>query len=196
LRHFVLTAALAFAACTPGAETPAEPASTPAAGTAQPTSSGEALTADGWTTLKIGMARADLVGAVGDNSIPDGVGGPDPDSCDEFHPAKAPEGLFVMLEGKKLSRITITELSKLKTADGFGIGDDPAAIKAFYGARAAASPHQYQDKPAEYITVWQTSPARDYDPAARGFVYEVDGTGKVGAIHAGGASIQYVEGCL
>jgi hypothetical protein len=33
------------------------------------------------------------------------------------------------------------------------------------------------------------------DASARGIVYEIDGTGKVGAIHAGGPSIQYVEGC-
>ena len=33
------------------------------------------------------------------------------------------------------------------------------------------------------------------DEAARGIVYEIDGAGKVGAIHAGGPSIQYVEGC-
>jgi len=143
-------------------------------------------------------SKEEVIAAVGDNSVPGGVGGPDEDACTEFHPARAPEGLFVMIEEGKLSRITLTELSKLKTADGFGLGEDPAAIKTFYGARAAATPHKYQDKPAEYVTVWKGAARSEpyvQDPAARGFVYEVDGTGKVGAIHAGGPSIQYVEGC-
>ena len=36
---------------------------------------------------------------------------------------------------------------------------------------------------------------RSADEAARGLLYEIDGTGKVGAVRAGGPSIQYVEGC-
>ena len=86
----------------------------------------------------------------------------------------------------------------MKTDKGFGLGDTPDAVKTAYGADAKATPHKYQDKPAEYITWWQGGPrAEPYveDDAARGIVYEIDGTGKVGAIHAGGPSIQYVEGC-
>jgi hypothetical protein len=58
-------------------------------------------------------------------------------------------------------------------------------------------PHKYQDKPAEYITAWAGGPRSEpyvEDEAARGIVYEIDGTGKVGAVHAGGPSIQLVEG--
>ena len=110
--------------------------------------------------VKIGMTRTEIVAAVGDNSVPGAVGGPEPDVCDEFHPARAPDGLYVMIEDGKLSRITVTELSKLKTLDGFGIGDAPDAIKNFYGTRATATPHKYQDTPAEYITVWEGRPAR------------------------------------
>jgi hypothetical protein len=196
LKHLAFAATLALVACMPAAEAPAAPAE------AQSATSGEAsvlsgdVTTAGWAALRIGMTKAEVVAAAGDREDPNSSGGPQPELCDEFHPSRAPDGLYVMLENGKLSRITLAELSTQKTSDGFGIGDDPAAIKAFYGARATASPHQYQDKPAEYITVWQTPPARDFDPAARGFVYEVDSTGKVGAIHAGGASIQYVEGCL
>ena len=71
-------------------------------------------------------------------------------------------------------------------------------MKTAYGASAVATPHKYQDKPAEYITVWDGGPRKEpyvQDEAARGLVYEIDGTGKVGMIHAGGPSIQYVEGC-
>jgi hypothetical protein len=202
LKYLALATALAFTACTPAAETPTAPeASTPAATpeATPPAASADALTPTGWSTLKIGMTKAEVVAAVGDKSDPDSSGGPQPELCDEFHPARAPDGLFVMLEEGKLSRITITELSKLKTGDGFGVGDDPAAIKTFYGSRARATPHKYQDKPAEYVTVWDgAAHSEPYvkDETARGFVYEVDGTGKVGAVHAGGPSIQYVEGCL
>lgn len=196
MKRVIVLTALAFMACTPKAETPASTEAAPASAPA--TATADALTPSGWGALKIGMTKDEIIAAVGDNSVPGGVGGPDEDVCTEFHPARAPEGLFVMIEDGKLSRITITELSKLKTADGFALGDDPAAIKTFYQTRATATPHKYQDKPAEYVTVWDGAPRTEpyvQDPAARGFVYEVDGTGKVGAIHAGGPSIQYVEGC-
>jgi hypothetical protein len=201
VKHAIVLAALAFAACSPTAEAPAASTPAPTADTPAPApaaASTDALTPTGWGALKIGMTKAEVVSAVGDRVDPNSVGGPEPESCDEFHPARAPDGLFVMLEDGKLSRITLTEFAKLKTSDGFGLGDDPAAIKTFYQARATASPHKYQDKPAEYITVWEGAARSEQyvqDPTARGYVYEVDGTGKVGAIHAGGPSIQYVEGC-
>lgn len=200
MKYLILATALALAACTGKQETggATSPAAAPASSTVPSPEAMDALTPAGWNTLKIGMTRTEIVAAVGDNSVPGAVGGPEPDVCDEFHPARAPDGLYVMIEDGKLSRITVTELSKLKTLDGFGIGDAPDAIKNFYGTRATATPHKYQDKPAEYITVWEGGPrAEPYvqDEKARGFVYEIDGTGKVGAIHAGGPSIQYIEGC-
>ncbi len=102
-----------------------------------------------------------------------------------------------MLEADKLTRITIGELSTVKTDRGLGLGDTPDAVKTAYGADAKATPHKYQEAPAEYITWWTAPRAEPYvqDADARGFVYEIDGAGKVGAIHAGGPSIQYVEGC-
>ena len=103
-----------------------------------------------------------------------------------------------MLEAGKLTRITLADMSKLKTDKGLGLGDTAETVKTAYGAAAVATPHKYQDKPAEYITVWDGGPRTEpyvQDEAARGIVYEIDGTGKVGAIHAGGPSIQYVEGC-
>jgi hypothetical protein len=103
-----------------------------------------------------------------------------------------------MIEDGKLTRITIGEMSTLKTDKGLGLGDTPGAVKAAYSAEAKTGPHKYQDAPAEYASWWKGSPrAGSYvqDASARGIVYEIDGTGKVGAIHAGGPSIQYVEGC-
>lgn len=87
----------------------------------------------------------------------------------------------------------------MKTDRGLGPGDTAAEVKAAYGDAAVASPHKYEEAPAEYLTVWATG-AEDEpyvrSPDARGVRYEVDGSGTVDLIHAGGPSIQYVEGCL
>ena len=199
VKRIALIAALAFAACTPAANepapaAPAEPAQ--AADTAPPpAAANNVLSADGLGALKIGMTKDDVIAAVGDTRNPDAVG--IPGDCIEFQPLRAPDGLWVMLEEGKLTRITIGDLSPVKTDKGLGIGDAPDAIKAAY-PDAKATPHKYQDRPAEYITWWKGGQRTEpyvQDDAARGIVYEIDGTGKVGAIHAGGPSIQYVEGC-
>jgi hypothetical protein len=71
-------------------------------------------------------------------------------------------------------------------------------VKAGYGDSAKVTPHKYEAAPAEYITVWDGGVRSEpyvQDEAARGLVYEIDGSGNVAAIRAGGPSIQYVEGC-
>jgi hypothetical protein len=192
---------LALAACggetpvaaTPAPETPVAEAPPPAVALAS-----DAITGQGWGPLRVGMTLDEVTAALGPDSNPDAVGGPDPEACDEFRPANAPEGILVMIEQGKLTRISLIEMSTLKSDKGLGLGDTAEAVKAAYGAAAQASPHKYQDAPAEYITVWDGGPRTEpyvQDEAARGLVYEIDGTGKVGAIHAGGPSIQYVEGC-
>jgi hypothetical protein len=193
LKPLALIAALAFAACSPSND-PAPAAETPAP---SPAVTFDVLTADGIGPLKIGMTKEEIITAVGDTRTPDAVGIPGGE-CIEFQPQRAPDGLWVMLEAGKLSRITIGEISTLKTDKGLGLGDAPDAVKTAYGAEAKATPHKYQAAPAEYITWWKGGPRSEpyvQDEVARGIVYEIDGTGKVGAIHAGGPSIQYVEGC-
>jgi hypothetical protein len=202
IRALALSAALGLAAC--GAQEPAAPPEAPAAPMA-PTppipevrsSVDTPLTAEGWGPLKVGMTIAEITAALGPDSDP-AVGGPDPDICDQFRPARAPEGLLVMVEQGRLSRISLIRTSALKTDRGFGLGDTAAAIKAAYGPLAVASPHKYEDAPAEYITAWRgRPPAADapMPPDARGIVYEVGTDGRVRQIHAGGPSIGYVEGC-
>ncbi len=201
MKRIALLAAsmIALAACggsetpapvTPTAEIPAPVVETPA-----PVMDA-ALTSEGWGPLKIGMPAAEVIIAVGDQRDPDAAG--IPGDCLEFQPKNAPEFLWVMIEAGKLTRVTIADMSMLKTDKGLGLGDTAEAVKTAYGTAAIASPHKYQDKPAEYITVWTGGRRKEayvQEEAARGLVYEIDGTGKVGAIHAGGPSIQYVEGC-
>ncbi len=134
------------------------------------------------------MTRAQVVAAAGEDANPLAVGGPDPDTCDEFRPARAPQGVIVMIERDRLTRISPGAHSTLKTDQGFGLGDSASAIKSAYGARAVSSRHQYHPVPAEYIIAWSTASS---GPDARGVVYDVGADGRVTLVHAGGCSNAY-----
>lgn len=190
---FAAAAALTLAACGQPSE-PAEPAPPPAEAPA----SSDALTAQGWGPLRIGMTRDEITQALGPDADPEAVGGADPEACDQYRPERAPEGMLLMLEQGVLTRISLVRDATLTTDRGLGLGAPAADVKAAYGDAAQVSPHKYAEAPAEYITVWADGPSSEpyrEDPAARGIVYEVGADGNVGMIHAGGPSIQYVEGC-
>lgn len=152
------------------------------------------LTPDGWGPLRIGMSRAEVVAAAGEDAHPERVGGPEPEHCDQFRPVGAPEGMLVMLENDTLTRITIMRESAVRTDRGFGIGDSASAILAAYGPAARSSHHEYRDPPSAYVTAWTVPP--DGPSPARGIVYDIGDDGRVALVHAGGESITYVEGCL
>jgi hypothetical protein len=187
--------ALLAAACSPAP--PPATTETPAATTAPVDAN--AITSEGWGPLRIGMTRAEVTAAVGATATPNAVGGPDPASCDLFHPANAPEGMLVLIQQDVLTSITLRNNTTLKTDRGFGVGDTGAAIKAAYGPSAAVQPHHYSP-PGEYITIWTrgappTATTFVQDPNARGIRYETNPEGVVTAVHAGGPSVQNVEGC-
>ena len=150
------------------------------------------LTPDGWGPLRIGMSRAEVVAAAGEDANPDAVGGPDPDRCDEFRPSNAPAGILVMLENGVLTRISVSRTADIRTPEGFSVGDQGSDVIAEYGSRAQVDPHQYWEPPAKYITVWRpASPEAD----RRGIRYEIDSTGAIVHLRAGGPSIEYIDGC-
>lgn len=151
------------------------------------------LTPQGWGPIRIGMTRAEVVAAAGDDANPNALGGPEPDQCDQFRPLHAPAGMLVMLEQGRVTRISIARDSRVRTDKGFGIGDSAGAIKAAYGTQVTVGPHKYVAAPAEYITIWSIAPDA---PDARGIVYEIGNDGRVQHVRAGSRSIQYVEGCL
>ena len=209
----LMLAALSLAGCAEGQESAPEsrqqaaavqraeprPAPSPATATASVPSTTPVLTSDGYGPLRIGMSLAEVTAAYGPKANADSVGGPDPAQCDQFHPARAPEGMLVMLENGRLTRITLIRESRIKTDRGIGLGDTSAAVLAAYGTAARVSPHKYVDAPASYITVWtRNAPAAEsaVPPSARGLVFEIDARERVNFIHGGGPSIQYVEGCL
>ena len=202
IRTCSATAAVAIllAACgQPDATEPAAAPETPAA-TTPAAPEPNALTAGGYGPLLIGMTRAEVVTALGDDSDPNSAGSAEPEFCDQWRPARAPEGVLVMIQDGVLTRISVASPSTLKTDRGFGVGDTAAAIKAAYGPLAVARPHKYSAPPAEDIFVWATGgPATAgafvEDAAARGLRYEINGEGKVQIVHVGGPDIQLVEGC-
>ncbi len=183
----VLFVALLLAGCADRPTDAAPATGGPAATSATP------VTADGWGPLQIGMTRDEVVAALGDAADPDAVGGPDPESCDEFRPSRAPTGVRVMIEDGVLTRVSALAGSGLRTDAGFGVGTGAASVKAAYGDAAEVLPHKYLDAPAEYVTVWRTG---DGGPGSRGLRYETDLGGRVAAVRAGGPSVAYVEGCF
>ena len=183
-------AVLSLSAC----NQPPEPASAPATATpAAEVPATDALTALGYGPLRIGMTRAEVEAALGPDADPNSVGGPDPDSCDMFRPARAPEGLMVMVENGILTSVWLRQNTNVATDRAVRIGDLAAEVKQVYGTDAEVRPHEYVDAPAEYITVWSTPDHQS--AAARGVTYEVGEDGRVQSIAAGGPSILYVEGC-
>ena len=198
IRPLLLTSAvLMLAACGAPESEPAPPEAPAAPATPAAPVDANAVTAQGWGPLRIGMSRAEVEAALGPDANPTSAGGPDPESCDMFRPARAPEGMLVMIERGVLTSLWISRDPTLKTDRGFGVGDQAAAIKAAYGAAATASPHKYSEAPAEYITAWSNGGGAGYvqNPAARGISYLIGNDGRVEHVAAGGPSIQYVEGC-
>jgi len=202
IRKAVLStvAVLALAACnapeaakTPEVEAPGAAASSAPADAA----SAIVLTPLGYGPLKIGMTQAEVDAAFG--PPPANAAEAAPLECRYYHPPRAPEGLLVMVENGVLTRLTATKDSTVKTEDGVGIGDDGEQVKIRYGATATVTPHKYQGAPSAYVTIWPGKPhlqgAYVTEPTARGLVYEIGDDGKVAFIHAGGPSIQNVEGC-
>lgn len=165
--------------------------SAPAARSPQPDQTH--LTPDGWGPLQIGMSRAEVVSAVGEDENPDAAGGPDPERCDEFHPGKAPAGILVMIEDGVLTRVSVSRNPEIATPEGFSVGDSASRVIEAYGSRAEVDRHQYWPDPAKYITVWRDAPS---EPDRRGIRYEIDSAGIIVHIRAGARSIEFVEGCL
>lgn len=205
IRASTILALLLLAGCS-GAEKDAAPeaplqngsevVATPVVEAPAPEAKATALTAEGWGPLRIGMTLEDINAALGPDSEPEAVGGANPAQCDQFRPERAPRGMLVMVEDGRLTRISLIRDAAIRTDRGIGLGDPIGAVQKAYGTAASTSPHKYGDAPAAYVTAWTKGVTGDeVAPSARGIVYEIDGSGNVGMIHAGGPSIRYVEGC-
>lgn len=174
------------------APAPLEPPA-PAANPMTPASGVDTLSAQGFGPLRIGMSLAEVDAALGPEANPEAVGGPEPEVCDQFRPARAPEGLLVMIERGVLTSVRLTRSSAATTDSGVSIGDSEADVRAAYPTLDEQA-HAYEAAPAKYLTAW--SGAARSTPDARGLRFEIGQDGRVSSITGGGPSIQYVEGCL
>lgn len=155
------------------------------------------LTANGWGPLHIGMTTAEVTAALGADDRPERAASAEPEQCDQFHPARAPKGMLVMVEQGRLTRISLIRDAMVATDKGIRLGDSAGKVEAAYGLGLLREPHAYVEMPAAYLVAWSRGGETNgkIAPDSRGIVYETDATGRVDSIHAGGPSIRYVEGC-
>jgi len=192
VRAFALVlVTLALAACEPpqpGTRDP-EPIEPAAESTAPPV-----LSAEGYGAVRIGMTVAEASAALGQTLAPEGVVDEDSASCHTVYAQGQPQDqrLTFMVEQGRITRISdYGDASSMSpaadTAAGIGVGSTDAQVRAAY-PNAIETPAKYNDPPAHDLTIWAI-------PDQNGIRFEVNERGQVVALHAGGPSIQYVEGC-
>lgn len=98
-------------------------------------------------------------------------------------------GVYAIVEGGKVRRISVGQGSDVKLVEGVGPGSlEREVTKYFAGFRA--EPHKYEEAPAKYLTAPN---AASGDPAVR---FEIGTDGKVRILHVGTMpTLGYVEGC-
>lgn len=97
-------------------------------------------------------------------------------------------GVYAIVEGGTVQRITVAGASAVKLVEGVGVGSTRANVDAALPG-FAEEPHKYVDG-----GLYLTAPnAASGDPAVR---FELDGDGTVTAMHVGMMPVLgYVEGC-
>lgn len=98
-------------------------------------------------------------------------------------------GVYAIVSGGKVRRITVGRASHVKLVEGIGVGATEADVAiSFPGFEA--EPHKYVDAPAKYLT------APNADRGGPALRFEIGQDGKVGLLHVGTMSeLAYVEGC-
>ena len=164
----------------PAAAASPPPAAPPPARAEAPAAA-NVLTLEGLGALRIGRA------------VPAGSGWAERGAqiSDECRIVGSPDfpGVYAIVEGGRVRRITVGQRSDVKLAEGIGVGAAAAEVRAALpGFREA--PHEYVDPPAKYLTAPN---APGGDPALR---FEIGADGRVSLVHAGTMPVlSYVEGC-
>jgi hypothetical protein len=142
------------------------------------------ITPAGLGPVRIGMAEAEVTRILG---VP--LEGEElTEGCRETVAAGL-DGVTFMFEQGRLTRISVYGSSRLTTPRGIGIGASEAQVRAAYGRGLVSETHEYLGEPAKYLTFWLR-------PEASGVQFVTDERRRVDTIHAGTASIRYIEGCL
>ena len=147
------------------------------------------LTVEGYGDMRIGMpiAEARLVSgqALDAPALEEGI----PGACSQQAYATTDgDQLWLMFEGDVITRITASgEAPRTRTAQNVGVGSTDAEVRTAY-QNVIEEPAHYSDAPAHNLVIWTV-------PEQSGLLFEVNEQGFVTAIHAGGPSILYMEGC-
>ncbi len=143
------------------------------------------LGVDGLGPVKIGMTRAQVAKVL--KARLHGAAIESDDICVEKDTNEYP-GVHFMFEDKRLTRISVGQPSRIKTARGIGAKASAAQIKRAYGPRLKAEKNRYHQAPAQLLIYWTV-------PGTRGISFETGTDRRAYAIHAGHESITYAEGC-
>ncbi len=146
------------------------------------------LTPEGYGDMTIGMPIADARRVSGQSMNAPGMDDT-PGACNEQEYV-LPDGdkLYVMFEGDVITRITAaSEAPHTRTAQNVGVGSTDAEVRTAYQDVIEEDAH-YNPPPAHNLLIWTV-------PDQSGLLFEVNEQGIVTAVHAGGPSIRYMEGC-
>lgn len=145
------------------------------------------LTPAGWGPVRIGMSRNQVSKAL--NVQLEGEAFDNEGHCIQLFPdSEELKGTYFMFYDGKLSRISVSESSRIATPKGIHVGASAEEVRKAYGEKLQVEPHHYLGEPAEYLTFW-------LKPKASGVRFETDAQQKVETIHAGNDSIELIEGC-
>lgn len=98
-------------------------------------------------------------------------------------------GVYALLEGGKVRRITVGQGSDVKLVEGVGVGSSESEVRKWF-AGFRSEPHKYEEAPAKYLSAPNAS---NSDSALR---FEISPDGRVKMMHVGQMpQLAYVEGC-
>ena len=147
------------------------------------------LTVEGYGDMRIGMTIAEARQVSGQPLDNEALEPDVPGACsDQEYRTANGDQLWLMFEGDRLTRVSASsEAPHARTAQSVGVGSTDAEVRAAYQNVVEQGAH-YDDPPAHNLIAWTV-------PEQTGLLFEVNDQGVVTAIHAGTASILYMEGC-
>ncbi|WP_232494340.1 hypothetical protein [Novosphingobium kaempferiae] len=198
MKHFASLTAIAFlslAACSSG---PEEPSATASASADVEDIATEAPSADASEAAPVAAPAAVLgLEGLGDlkigKPVPKGStwaerGAQTSDACRTVSSPEYP-GVYAIVEDGAVRRITLGQNSKVKLAEGIGVGATEKEVQGWF-AGFRSEPHKYESAPAKYLT------APNARPGESALRFEIKSDGRVGLIHVGEMPVlAYVEGC-
>lgn len=199
MKHFASLTAIAFlslAACSSG---PEEPSATASASADVEDIATEAPSAEASESAPAVATPAAVLGLEGLGDLK--IGKPVPkgsswaergaQTSDACRTVSSPEypGVYAIVEDGAVRRITLGRNSKVKLAEGIGVGATEKEVQGWF-AGFRSEPHKYESAPAKYLT------APNARPGESALRFEIKSDARVGLIHVGEMPVlAYVEGC-